>query len=442
VKLPIVAKPLPREEIERKKSRRDSERAELRRIMADRAPDNPNRMAATGSMSAFDVVRIFTHVAQLEADLANYDDNGNPKTLAMGTLEKPVTAPVRGPGRGPGGPGGPGGGRRTSGFEIIADAPLFARGDISKERDAVPRGMPALLGPAPAIPAGKSGRLELAQWLTSPKNPLTARVMVNRVWAWIFGRGLVASVDNFGTTGDLPTHPELLDYLATKFMADGWSVKKLVNRIVSSRVYRISSHTMPANITADPDNTLLWHHTPRRLDAECIRDAMLAASGVLDLAPKPGSTIASAGDGPIGGPRNHAMTEEEIAKADTNARSIYLPVARNVPHEALSVFDFPDGAAVRGLREVTNVPTQSLFMLNSEFVEKQSRQLATRVLAMRKSPIERFDVMSRLVWNRTPNIVEVRQAIDFITKSKSDELDAWTGLARSVFSSAAFRILP
>ncbi len=454
--LPVVARPLPREEIDRKKSRRDSERAELRRIMADRAPDNPNRNAATGTMSAFDVVRIFTHVAQLDAELANYDDSGSPKTLAMGALDKPVTAPPRrGPGgmRGPGGPGmGRPGGQRTSGFDIIADAPLFARGDILKERDPVPRGMPALLGAAPAIPAGKSGRLELAQWLTSEKNPLTARVMVNRVWAWLFGRGLVASLDNFGTSGDLPTHPELLDYLAAKFIADGWSVKKLVREIVTSRTYGQSAYIFPGNQAEviDPDNTLLWRHTPRRLDAECVRDAMLAASGELDLAPKPGSVIARAGDGPIGGPRNRAMSEEEVAKADSNTRSIFLPVARNIPHEMLAVFDFPDGAAVHGQREITNVPTQSLFLMNSAFVERQSRALAVRVLAARKDFDSRFDLMCLLVRGNAASPQEHQITRAFLDREKqraveykrpSDEASLWTGVARSIFSSAEFRMV-
>ena len=241
--------------------------------------------------------------------------------------------------------------------------------------------MPALLGPAPGIPTGSSGRLELAQWLTSPKSPLAARVIVNRVWAWLFGRGLVASVDNFGTTGEQPSHPELLDYLATKFVAEGWSVKKLIREIVFSRTYQLASTPDATAFAADPDNTLLWRHSPRRLDAECIRDSMLAASGALDVKPPPASLIALAGDGPIGGPRNHAMTEEEVAKADSDTRSIYLPIARNIPPEVLAVFDFPDGATVQGAREVTSVPTQSLFLMNSDFVAKQSLRLAERVLA-------------------------------------------------------------
>ena len=444
---PVVARALAPMELRRKEARADDLQMQLRRILADRAPDNPNRMRATGSMSAFDVVRIFTQSAQIETELAAFDEQGFPRTLAMGVLDRPVTEPQT---TRRAGPSGPGRGRRSSGFSVIGDAPLFARGDISREREKVPRGMPALLGPAPTVPAGASGRVELAQWITSPQNPLTARVMVNRVWAWIFGRGLVASVDNFGASGETPSHPELLDFLAAKFMADGWSVKRLVREIVTSRTYRQASNLLPKNIAADPDNILLSRYAPRRLDAECIRDAMLAASGALDLAPKPGSAIARAGDGPIGGPRNRAMTEDEAAKADTNSRALYLPAVRNIPHEMLGVFDFPDGVTVRGLRETTNVPTQSLWLLNSEFVEKQSRLLAVRVLAARKDFNSRFDLMCLLVRGRTAVPFELERALAFLSREKRpapqdeflrDETSLWTGLARALFSSAEFRML-
>ncbi len=435
--LPVVAKPMPPDERERKLARNEELRGELRRILADRAPDNPNRMSSTSGMSAFDVVRIFTQSAQLDAERANFDASGQPKTLAMGVLEKPLTAPTRGPRQGAPNPGR---GRRTSGFEIIADAPLFSRGDIGKQGDAVPRALPALLGLTPAIPANSSGRLELAQWLTSPQNPLAARVIVNRVWHWLFGRGLVASVDNFGTTGDAPSHPELLDYLAAKFIADSWSVKKLIREIVLSRTYQLAATNDAAALAADPDNTLLWRHSPRRLDAESIRDAMLSASGALDLTPSV-SLIARAGDGPIGGPRNRAITEEEVAKAGSDARSLYLPIARNVPPELLAVFDFPDGATVRGAREVTGVPTQSLFLMNSDFVEKQSRRLAERVLAAHADFEGRFALACRLIFNRPPDATEQQAARMLLSRLPGDEKAAWTSLARGLFSSAAFRFV-
>jgi hypothetical protein len=445
--LPVVARPLAPEEIQFKQDRIDSLRTELRRILADRAPDNPNRLQNTSTMSAFDIVRLFTQSAQLEAELANYDAKGNPKTLAMGALDRPTTAPANGGGfGGRRGPPNPGRGRRSSGFETIADCPLFARGDINKPGDAVPRGMPAILASAPplAIPKETSGRLQLAQWIAAQRNPLTSRVMVNRTWHWLFGRGLVASVDNFGTTGDRPSNSELLDYLASQFIADGWSEKKLIRRIILSRAYQLAATYDDADFTSDPDNTLVWRHTPRRLEAESIRDAMLAAGGSLDLHPAPGSLIGRAGDGPIGGPRNRAMTEEQAANVDLDSRSLYLPIARNVLPEVLAVFDLPDGSAVNGAREVTNVPAQALFMMNSDFVAKQSRRLAERVLAAypggkTEKIQERYTMAFRLAFGRAPDPAEIEAARVLLAKHSGDAPAAWTGVARAIFASAEFR---
>src|SRR5262249_51315773 len=173
----------------------------------------------------------------------------------------------------------------------IGDTEIRIRGEAEKLGPAVPRGFLSLIHVpnAPSITPRQSGRLELAQWLTSTQNPLTPRVMVNRVWKHLFGQGLVNSVDNFGVTGDLPSHPELLDHLARQFMADGWFMKKLVRRLVLSRAYQLSSETSAANVAVDPANRLLWRHSPRRLDARENRDAMLAAPRQPDPAQPPRS---------------------------------------------------------------------------------------------------------------------------------------------------------
>jgi hypothetical protein len=189
---------------------------------------------------------------------------------------------------------------------------------------------------------------------------------------------------------------------------------------------------------------LLWRHSPRRLEAESIRDAMLAAAGALDLRPQPGSVIGRAGDGPIGGPRNRALTEDQVSKADHDARSLFLPIARNVQPEVLAVFDLPDASAVNGAREVTSVPAQSLFLMNSEFVAKQSRRLAERVLmAHPGGPMEKFEerftFASRLVFGRAPDKVEVDAARSLLAKKSSDATAAWTSLSRALFASAEFR---
>ncbi|NDB74703.1 MAG: DUF1553 domain-containing protein [Verrucomicrobia bacterium] len=162
----------------------------------------------------------------------------------------------------------------------------------------IPRGFVTVLGatePAKITP-GQSGRLELANWLTSPENPLTARVMANRVWQHLFGDGIVSTPDNFGATGERPTHPELLDFLAARFVANGWSVKQLIREIVLTRTYQLSNASDAKNFAADPDNNYLWRANQRRLDAESIRDSILAASGRLDLQPPAGSPLSSMTD--------------------------------------------------------------------------------------------------------------------------------------------------
>ena len=178
--------------------------------------------------------------------------------------------------------------------EKVVNAPLLERGDVGKPGKPVPRGFPRVveLLDAPKAASDRSGRLELARWLAHPDHPLTARVMANRVWRHLFGAGIVRTVDNFGTSGERPSHPELLDQLAVRFVADGWSVKKLIREIVLSRSYRQSSTYDENAFRTDPENRLLWRAAKRRLDAEAIRDAMLAVSGELDAARPAGSLVA------------------------------------------------------------------------------------------------------------------------------------------------------
>jgi cytochrome c553 len=253
-------------------------------------------------------------------------------------------------------------GRAPIAFPVITDSPLFAAATWTRRARKVPRGTLTLInaGATPAFPAKSSGRLELAQWLTSAQNPLTARVMANRLWHWLFGQGLVASVDNFGTMGQKPANQALLDHLATRLIENGWSMKKTIREIVLSRAYQRSSAFDEKNFAADPENTLCWRMSKRRLDAECIRDAMLAVSGQLDLNPPVGSLIARSGDGPIGGPRFRGISEDSIVNASGNFRSVYLPVPRDVLPDSLAAFDFAENSLVTGARETTNVPSQAL----------------------------------------------------------------------------------
>lgn len=334
---------------------------------------------------------------------------------------------------------------RSSGFEQIGDSPLFLRGNIENVGDRVLRGIPALLGSGKDIQIQKgSGRLELAESLVSDQNTLTARVIVNRVWYWMFGRGLVASVDNFGTTGAKPSHPELLDYLAARFVRNGWSIKELIRDIARSRVYRLSSSNHPDCFAADPDNAMLWRHNSRRLEAEEIRDAILAASGQLDLHPNDGSMIGRAGDGPIGGLRFQAVTLDQISNANDNFRSIYLPATRSVEPDVLAVFDPADSSTTDGSRDATNVPAQALFMLNSEFVTTQSQALAK--LTLRTHPgsnsLSSFSARLRFVFqrvlNREPTGPETDAARNLVRRL-GDSRDAWTSVVRGLFGTAECR---
>lgn len=257
-------------------------------------------------------------------------------------------------------------------FRVITESPVYDRGDMNKPGEKVPRGFLTVLihAPAPQIPAASSGRRELAEWMLAESNPLTARVMVNRVWQWLFGQGLVRTPDNFGTTGSLPSNQALLDTLAVQFQENGWSMKALIREIVLSRAYQLSSTFDEKNFTIDPENALVWRMSKRRLDAEAIRDAILAASGQLDLRAPIGSLIAERGNGPIGEFKQFpgaGVPEDVLVEAGTrtNARSIYLPIARELLPDALAVFDFAEPGFVNGSRETTNVPSQALFLLNS-----------------------------------------------------------------------------
>ncbi|MGC4013892.1 MAG: DUF1553 domain-containing protein [Luteolibacter sp.] len=170
---------------------------------------------------------------------------------------------------------------------VVADTQIRIRGEAERLGPAVPRGFLTTfqVPGTPAVETGHSGRLELADWLTSPENPLTPRVLVNRAWLHLFGHGIVVTADNFGTTGDTPSHPELLDYLAGRFVAEGWSLKKLVRTLVLSHAYQLGSEAPEDHRLKDPENRFVWRHSPRRMDTEEIRDAILASNGRLQRKP-------------------------------------------------------------------------------------------------------------------------------------------------------------
>ncbi|MCO6459294.1 MAG: DUF1553 domain-containing protein [Pirellulaceae bacterium] len=321
------------------------------------------------------------------------------------------------------------------------DTQLRLRGEPDDRGDTVDRGFltVASLGDKHALPADASGRLQLAQWIVDPRNPLTARVAVNRIWQHLFGRGLVASVDNFGTNGDRPTHPELLDYLAARFMEDGWSVKRQVKLLVQSRAYQLDCASHPAGLSADPDNHLLWRQNQRRLEAESIRDAMLAASGQLDLQPPVGSVVSQVGDGDVGRGISPDRFETLSAK-----RSVYLPIVRSAVPESLQVFDFPEASILTGQREVTTVPLQALYMLNSPFVLAQAKALATRIGAEADSTQQRIERAFRLALCRPPTADEVSRIEGYLAEigqQPAPSEDDWAKVCHVLLASAEFRYL-
>ncbi len=371
-----------------------------------RAGDDPGNIR-------LQLLALNSRISDLQSKIASVDDEGQPRPFVMGVMDKLTPA----------------------------DANVLVRGDIDQPTDQVPRGFVQVLytGEAPAIPDNQSGRLELAQWITDDANPLTARVMVNRVWHYLFGKGLVTSVDNFGTTGQAPSHPELLDYLALRFQKEGWSIKTLIREIVLSSTYRQSSDFDKEAFLADADNALLWRMSPRRLDAESLRDAMLAASGKLDTQPPHGSVVASAGNGLVG-----RTIDESIVEKEKDYRSVYLPVIRDLLPESLDVFDFADPGMVSGTREITNVPSQALYMMNNPFVISQADALAKRIVAEKEKPIDRITLAYALTMSRMPTEGEMKTTLAYFKRfiaaaeAEGKDLDAARDLAVSAFCQALY----
>ena len=376
-------------------------------------------------------------MALLRSKLDSYHADGTPKLLAMGARDK------RGFGGGfePKGPKGGFGG--FGGSRSVGDSPLYARGEPDKpSAERIPRGTLQVVAKTPLkIRSTESGRKELAEWIASRDNPLTARVYVNRVWSHLFGRGIVPTPDNFGAAGQPPSNPALLDFVAATFMNDGWSTKKLIRRLVTSHAYQLASTFDPMAFESDPDNALLWRTSPRRLDAECLRDAMLAVSGQLNSEPPVGSVVAQTGEGPTGRPRlGGAGITQAINDPRNTRRSVYLPIIREQLPEALSLFDFPDPNGVSGERPVSTVPAQALYLLNNPFVIRQAESAADRLRASSGSTADKVARAYETFFARPPSAKEAQAALDFLGSYGRTATDraAWTAFAQALFASAEF----
>ena len=323
--------------------------------------------------------------------------------------------------------------------ETVVDCEICIRGDVHNKGRTVPRGVlqVATLGPAPTMPAAASGRRELAAWLTDPEHPLTSRVFVNRLWQQFFGRGLVATPDNFGTTASPPSHPALLDHLARRLTDGDWSTKNVVRAIALSHTYRQACRRSPP-LEEDPDNALLAGLHRRRLDAESLRDAMLSVAGTLvsDLG-GPGisdpKVLAKAG--------SETPSEYTFVFTDTR-RSIYTPAFRNRRLELFEVFDAANPNAVVGRRPVSTVAPQALYLLNSPFVMEQASAAATRLLAEPLGdPAAGVDRAFRQTLGRGPTARELELVLAAVAGSGPDAIAAWATVYQSLFGCIDFRTL-
>lgn len=319
-------------------------------------------------------------------------------------------------------------------------ARLHKRGDPESLGEEVPRRWLELLGGQAISKDAGSGRLDLAHWITDPKNPLTARVLVNRVWQGHFGKGLVHTPNDFGTRGEPPTHPELLDWLAHRFVASGWSLKKLHRLILLSDTYQRSSTIEDARLKVDPNNLLWWHFERRRLEAEEIRDALLAVSGDLDTTPGEGH--------PFPETRFWQFTQHTPFNAvyEHQRRSVYLMTQRIKRHPFLALFDGPDPNASTGHRHTTTVPTQALFFLNDPFTHARAESLARRLLAL-PDDASRLNQACLLLYGRPAQPgeqVATRKFLEsYATALPSGSADdrrrtAWSAWVRVLFSTNEF----
>jgi hypothetical protein len=333
--------------------------------------------------------------------------------------------------------------------EKPADEVVRLSGQFERLGDPVPRGFLRVISDVPAkIPAGHSGRLELACWLMDAENgagQLAARVLANRAWHHLIGRGLVRTVDNFGRTGEPPSHPELLDHLARELTASGWSFKQLVRQIVLSRTFALSSSGDGTLDAIDPDNRLLWRANRRRLEPEALRDAMLTAAGQLDLG-RWESTVSYLGD------QATAVGDNKIRRrTDFPCRSIYLPVIRNDLPELFSVFDFANPHASTGMRPQTMVANQGLFMLNDGSVITTAEATARRLLADATSEEDNLvGSLFELLFHTQPTSDERAEILAFVRRirsrvtsggDKDADLQAWAETCQALFASSRFQIL-
>ncbi len=303
----------------------------------------------------------------------------------------------------------------------IENCRVHLRGNTQTLGDEVPRHFLSVVldGDKQIVDDKRSGRLELAQWITRPDNPLTSRVEINRVWQEHFGQGIVRTPENFGLLSEKPTHPELLDWLAATFVEKGWSIKQMHRIIMLSSAYQMSTDTDPKAALADPDNKLLSHFTRRRLEAEPFRDSLLFVAGKLDL--KPGGSLLTTRN------NDYVTNDQSGNAAQYNAprRSVYLPIIRNALFDMFQAFDMGDPSMVNARRSTTTVSPQALFVMNSPFVQEQAMAFAQDALKSGSTDGERINHAYRKAYSRSATAAEIANATAFLSRY-ADALTAST----------------
>jgi len=327
----------------------------------------------------------------------------------------------------------------------VAEVPIHIRGNHLKLGEIAPRQVPIVFASVerPRFTTDQSGRLELADWLTRPEHPLTYRVLVNRVWRWHFGKGLVRTPDNFGMLGEAPTHPELLDWLTCRFVERGTSIKELHRLIMLSSTYQQSSQPALETAKADPENRFWGRFEVRRLEAEAVRDALLAVGGKLDRTM--GGSLLTV--------KNRAYffdhTSKDLTTYESDRRSVYLPVVRNNVYDVFQLLDYPDAAVTTGDRATTTVAPQALLMLNSDLIARSSEALADRVAMPDPNEEQCIERIYQLAYSRPPTEVEVaagkqflRGAHQVLTATEADASKrsrlAWAAYCQTILAANEF----
>jgi len=283
------------------------------------------------------------------------------------------------------------------------------------------------------MPSGQSGRLQLANWIASPEHPLTARVIANRIWHWHFGRGIVTTPDNFGYLGQQPSHPALLDHLASLLIESGWSIKHLHRVIMSSATYRQSSLADPHLKETDPENGLFARWKPRRIESEVLRDSILFKSNRLDLT-MGGSMLTEQS-------HKYVDRKKQAEYIKSMRRTIYLPVLRSSGYDGQKAFDFPDPAVITGKRNVSSVTPQALYLMNSELIHKSSGALAEILLGDSRETGNKNRVswlILHLLGREATTAERERGEVFVSTYGEEENSAAWAAFSRALFATNEF----